>query len=66
MFINLSLLFPSLLLEDEQLWYLKLGKTENFVFKLLPILDSLHEYGKLIFIWYLDITFETETACIFI
>jgi len=50
MFINLSLLFPSLLLEDEQLWYLKLGKTENFVFKLLPILDSLHEYGKLIFI----------------
>jgi hypothetical protein len=66
MFINLSVMFPSLLLEDELLWYLKLGKTVNFVFKLLPILGSLHEYEKLILLCYLNITFETQTSCIFV
>ena len=39
-----------LLLAVGLLWYLKLSKTVNFVFKLLPILGSLHEYGKLIII----------------
>jgi len=41
-------MYPSLLLEDEMLWYLKLGKTVNIVFKLLPVLGSLHEYENLI------------------
>jgi len=48
LFINLSIMYPSLLLEDEMLWYLKLGKTVNIVFKLLPVLGSLHEYENLI------------------
>jgi hypothetical protein len=31
-FINLSILYPSLLLEDKLLWYLKLGETVNIFF----------------------------------
>jgi hypothetical protein len=66
-FIILSVMCPSLLLEDQLLCYLKSGKTVNvFFFKLLPIFGSLHEYEKLINIRYLNINFEREMSCIFI